>query len=156
MEIRLAALEVIAREAPRNILVPLTTEEVNDEIGADSSQWAHWLRKHKLIRTDVQLGSSKTIRKMALTRQGEGFLTSVDKYGMRAAFQHTRQIYKNESKPQSMPTPQAQTFSTPEGSNKILPSRSSALAEAKRHLGPDAPLADVLQVAKFLAGDQSS
>ena len=120
MEIRLAALEVIAREAPRNILVPLTTKEVNEEIGADSSQWAHWLRKHKLIRTDVQLGSNKTIRKMALTRQGEGFLASVDKHGMKSAFQHTRQIYKNGSKPQP---PKA-----------TLPSRSSALAEAKRIL----------------------
>lgn len=142
MEIRLAALEVIAREAPRNILVPLTTEEVNDEIGADSSQWAHWLRKHKLIRTDVQLGSNKTIRKMALTRQGEGFLASVDKYGMRAAFQHTRQIYKNGSKPEFAPTP-----------NPIVPverSRSSALEEAKRILGPDATVPELLEAAKFL------
>ena len=142
MEIRLAALEVIAREAPRNILVPLTTKEVNEEIGADSSQWAHWLRKHKLIRTDVQLGSNKTIRKMALTRQGEGFLASVDKYGMKSAFQHTRQIYKNGSKPQP---PKA-----------TLPSRSSALAEAKRILGPDATIPEILEAAKFLTGDQSS
>lgn len=142
MEIRLAALEVIAREAPRNILVPLTTKEVNEEIGADSSQWAHWLRKHKLIRTDVPLGSNKTIRKMALTRQGEGFLASVDKYGMKAAFQHTRQIYKNGSKPQP---PKA-----------TLPSRSSALAEAKRILGPDATIPEILEAAKFLTGDQSS
>ena len=142
MEIRLAALEVIAREAPRNILVPLTTKEVNEEIGADSSQWAHWLRKHKLIRTDVPLGSNKTIRKMALTRQGEGFLASVDKYGMKAAFRHTRQIYKNGSKPQP---PKA-----------TLPSRSSALAEAKRILGPDATIPEILEAAKFLTGDQSS
>jgi|SRR5699024_7405447 len=142
MEIRLAALEVIAREAPRNILVPLTTKEVNEEIGADSSQWAHWLRKHKLIRTDVPLGSNKTIRKMALTRQGEGFLASVDKYGMKAAFQYTRQIYKNGSKPQP---PKA-----------TLPSRSSALAEAKRILGPDATIPEILEAAKFLTGDQSS
>ena len=142
MEIRLAALEVIAREAPRNILVPLTTKEVNEEIGADSSQWAHWLRKHKLIRTDVPLGSNKTIRKMALTRQGEGFLASVDKYGMKSAFQHTRQIYKNGSKPQP---PKA-----------TLPSRSSALAEAKRILGPDATIPEILEAAKFLTGDQSS
>ena len=142
MEIRLAALEVIAREAPRNILVPLTTKEVNEEIGADSSQWAHWLRKHKLIRTDVQLGSNKTIRKMALTRQGEGFLASVDKHGMKSAFQHTRQIYKNGSKPQP---PKA-----------TLPSRSSALAEAKRILGPDATIPEILEAAKFLTGDQSS
>ena len=142
MEIRLAALEVIAREAPRNILVPLTTKEVNEEIGADSSQWAHWLRKHKLIRTDVPLGSNKTIRKMALTRQGEGFLASVDKYGMKAAFQHTRQIYKNGSKPQP---PKA-----------TLPSRSSALTEAKRILGPDATIPEILEAAKFLTGDQSS
>ena len=142
MEIRLAALEVIAREAPRNILVPLTTKEVNEEIGADSSQWAHWLRKHKLIRTDVPLGSNKTIRKMALTRQGEGFLASVDKYGMKSAFQHTRQIYKNGPKPQP---PKA-----------TLPSRSSALAEAKRILGPDATIPEILEAAKFLTGDQSS
>ena len=142
MEIRLAALEVIAREAPRNILVPLTTKEVNEEIGADSSQWAHWLRKHKLIRTDVPLGSNKTIRKMALTRQGEGFLASVDKYGMKSAFQHTRQIYKNGSKPQP---PKA-----------TLPSRSSALAEAKRILGPEATIPEILEAAKFLTGDQSS
>ena len=142
MEIRLAALEVIAREAPRNILVPLTTKEVNEEIGTDSSQWAHWLRKHKLIRTDVPLGSNKTIRKMALTRQGEGFLASVDKYGMKSAFQHTRQIYKNGSKPQP---PEA-----------TLPSRSSALAEAKRILGPDATIPEILEAAKFLTGDQSS
>ena len=142
MEIRLAALEVIAREAPRNILVPLTTKEVNEEIGADSSQWAHWLRKHKLIRTDVQLGSNKTIRKMALTRQGEGFLAAVDKHGMKSAFQHTRQIYKNVAKPQP---PKA-----------TLPSRSSALAEAKRILGPDATIPEILEAAKFLTGDQSS
>ena len=142
MEIRLAALEVIAREAPRNILVPLTTKEVNEEIGTDSSQWAHWLRKHKLIRTVVPLGSNKTIRKMALTRQGEGFLASVDKYGMKAAFQHTRQIYKNGSKPKP---PKA-----------TLPSRSSALAEAKRILGPEATIPEILEAAKFLTGDQSS
>ena len=90
----------------------------------------------------MPLGSNKTIRKMALTRQGEGFLASVDKYGMKAAFRHTRQIYKNGSKPQP---PKA-----------TLPSRSSALAEAKRILGPDATIPEILEAAKFLTGDQSS
>ena len=139
MEPKIEALRAIAELAPNNVLVELTTAEVNDYASiTGGSQWAQYLRRHKLIRTDAVLGDGKMVRRMAITPQGEAFLHSVNKYGAEAAMSYTRQKHSASRK-----------------GTKPTVSRMALLEQAKSALGPDATIAEILQAAQFLAGGES-
>lgn len=135
------SLKAIADLAPGNILVPLTTAEVNEYSGlGPNQQWAQYLRRNKLIRTDAALGDGKKIRKMTITPMGEAFLRTAEKYGEEAAISDNRKIMARNK---TVPKPPKST------------DRSAALEEAKRILGPDATIPELVEAAKFLTGDQS-
>ena len=137
---KLESLKAISDLAPNNILVPLTTAEVNEYTGLGrEQQWAQYLRRNKLIRTDAALGDGKKIRKMTITPMGEAFLRTAEKYGEEAAISDNRKI---KARNKTVPTPKPND-------------RSAALEEAKRILGPDATIPELVEAAKFLTGDQS-